>query len=249
MARNAWDHGKVPNKSEYSCNYRFTVECSDSFTSRGQGSGGPYFGNAVPLAGPEPTFEMADGWLNLYPTGGWTRALPLFCFSGFEEQAAAMNPPYEMRNLQSYGIHIGEALQRVMQVGDTLHLTCNQAGDFSYRLKRNGEEIFRAGAVSQRDEGGPASIWQEINRELRPMPDKWPVVARINGQVFRLSDGGDAHVPPYYVFLARSTLNFSGIGLIPDQAVCASGKLRGLTRDLIRDAAQRLTPRRYTRIL
>ena len=249
MARNAWDHGKAPNKSEFSCNYRFTVEAADSFTSHGQGSGSAYFGNAEPLAGPEPAFEMSDGWLTLNPTNGWTRSLPLFFFSGYEDQINSMNPPYEMRNLQSFGIHVGDALQRVIQTGDTLHLTRNQAGDFSYRLKRNGEEVLRAGAVSQRDEGGPASIWQEIDREMRPMPEKWPVLARINGQVFRLSDGAEAHVHPYYIFLARSSLNFGGIGLIPNQAVCAAGKLRGLTRDLIRDAALCLTSRHYIRIL
>src|SRR5579863_9260709 len=115
MARNAWDHGKVPNKSEFSCNYQFTVENR----WRGQGSGGPYFGDKEPLAGPKPRFELVDGWLTLYPTDGWTRSLPLFFFAGFEEQIANMNPPYEMRDLQSYGIHIGDPLQRAMRAGDT----------------------------------------------------------------------------------------------------------------------------------
>jgi hypothetical protein len=245
MARNAWEHGKVPNKSEFSCNYQFTVESN----STGQGSGGPYFGNKEPLAGPKPRFELAGGWMTLYPTGGWTRSLPLFFFAGFEEQAVNMNPPYEMRDLQSYGIHIGDPLQRAMRAGDTLNLTRNQAGDFSYRLVRDGEEILRAGAVSQRDEGGPVAIWQEIDREKKPPAEKWTVTARLKDLIFQLTDGEDAQVDPYYVFLARSTLNWSGIGFIADQAVCAAGRLGELTTELIRDAASQLTSRRHTRIL
>lgn len=47
----------------------------------GEGSGQAYFGKGEGIVGPKPRFEWRAGWLNLFPSGGWTQCLPVRWFS------------------------------------------------------------------------------------------------------------------------------------------------------------------------
>ena len=268
MAKNALDYGTSPRQPNFTCQYEFTVQdCPDQTSPapswRGQGDGGAYFGGTEGLLGRRPGFELGAGWLTLFPIDGWTRTFPLFFFTGYEQP---MDPPYEMRGLKSYAVHIGEALQNALRPGDTFTFSCNTAGDYSYRLVRGSEQILRAGAVDPRDEGGSVAVWQEYDKTPNPkagqLKKQFPsrpvaewiqkikpyVTVRMKDQVFHLIDGQDAHVDPHYAFLARTTLNLSGIAFIPHQAVFCAGNLGPLTRELIRDAAHQLI-KPQTRIL
>jgi hypothetical protein len=196
--------------------------------SSGHGSGGADFGETEGLVGPKPRFELSVGWLTLFPTDGWTQSLPLFCFEGFVN----LDMP-QMRDLKSYSLYVGEALQNTMRVADTFRFSLNRACEFSYSVARNSDTILRAGSVSKLDDGGRIAVWQERDRPY--------VTARINDRVFHLVDGQDAEIDPHYVFLARLTQPRRGIGFIPPQAVCSAGDLNLLRKELIRDAAHQLT--------
>jgi hypothetical protein len=260
-------HGTIPHPSNLTCMYEFTVEASHvrqeagSFailTWSGQGCGGAYFGKTEGLVGPRPRFELCAGWLTLFPTEGWTQSLPLFSFSGFEQIFEQPDARRQMRDLKSYEVYIGEALQNALRIGDTFAFSRNVAGDFSYHLARDCGPILRAGSASRVDEGGPVAIWQEFERHPNPnvgeLRKRFPttrvaewidvrkpyITARVNEQVFHLVDGEDAQDDPYYLFLARSTQKGRGIGIILPQAVCSAGHLAELRKELIRDAAHQL---------
>jgi hypothetical protein len=217
------------------------------------------------LAGPNPKFELCGGWLTLLPTEGWTQALPVHWFS--DARARLADYPHGMRNLKSFSIYVGEALQNAMRAGDTLRFSRNHMGDFSYRLEKNGEMICSAGGLV--NEGGPVALWQEFDSVPNPsvgqatgrisvlrrlsVAEQINVVrpyvsVRVNDQVSHLLDGEDAFVDPHYVFLARSNYSenpLHGLDGHYAPAVYGAGRIgdlrKELTKELIKIAAHQLT--------
>ena len=57
----------------------------------------------------------------------------------------------EMRTLKSFSLDVGEALQDVVQPGDTLGFSRNEMRDFSYRLAENCKMILSAGHELDKD--------------------------------------------------------------------------------------------------
>jgi len=268
-----------PIGASCTCEYEFTVResaplhaGSPNRTSAippdlcwtGRGSGGAYVGKAEGLVGPKPDFEICAGWLTLLPADGWTQSLPLALFSGQDSLATYDRMP--QRDLKSFSVYIGEALARVMQAGDTLRVSRDQAGDFTYSLARKSQAILTAGSVESLDRGGAVAAWQEWDNRANPIFEKQKklyhpgtriaeffqvakphVNVRILSQEFHLDVGQDAYLDPYYVFVAR--LHYAGgIGTVASRAIYASGRLSDIGRELIGDAAQLLI-RPATRML
>lgn len=69
--------------------------------------------------------------------------------------------------------------------------------------------------------------------------DKPYVTARIQEQQFHLSDGQEAQIDPYYVFLARSNQRSPVFGSTP-RAIHSAGRLDLLSKDQIIEAAHSL---------
>jgi hypothetical protein len=68
------------------------------------------------------------------------------------------------------------------------------------------------------------------------------VTARIQEQQFHLSDGEEAQIDPYYVFLARSNEKVPAIAFeFTPRAVHCAGHLDVASKDQILEAATRLT--------
>jgi hypothetical protein len=225
--------------------------------------------HAEGLVGPKPHFELCSGWLTLLPTEGWTQPLPLRMFSDAEVPGPGNH--HEKRNLKSFSFYVGEALQKVLRASDTLGVSRNETGAFSYSLERKCELILIAGCVV--DEDGPVALWQEYDSEPNPnagqsLPGRpnfrfaerislvRPYVSvSVNDQVFHLLEGQDLYIDPYYVFLARSNYNNKGLHLLDGHhapAVYSAGRIgelqKELTKELVRNASQQLTAS-MTRIL
>jgi hypothetical protein len=66
-----------------------------------------------------------------------------FCFSGFEQ----LEHMPKMRDLKSFAVYLGEALENALRVGDTLWVTRNRAGDSSYRVPILPEQARSAEAM------------------------------------------------------------------------------------------------------
>jgi len=218
------------------------------------------------LVGPKPKFELCAGWLTLLPTEEWTQALPVRWFS--DAEVLSPSNRHATRKLKSFSLYVGDALQNVLQAGDTLRFSRNELGAFSYRLEWNCEVILSAGRVV--DEGGPVTLWQEYDSKPNPNAGQTilgrPVAERINvirpyvsvrldDQVFHLLAGQDAYVDPHYVFLERSNYHDKGSHLMDgynSPAVYAAGSIgelqKGLTKEHIKNAAHQLTAPK-TRIL
>ena len=213
------------------------------------------------LVGPKPKFELCAGWLTLLPTEGWTQPLPVPMFSDGEVHGPGHRQ--QKRNLKSFSIYVGEALQNVLRASDTLRFSRNETGAFSYHLARKCGVILSAGYVV--DEGGPVALWQEYDSEPNPnagrsVPERPDVrfaeriiVTRpyvsvsVNDQVFHLLEGQDLYIDPYYVFLARSNYNDKGLHLLDGHhasAVYSAGRIgeleKELTKELVRNASHQL---------
>jgi hypothetical protein len=175
--------------------------------------------DAEGLVGPKPTFELCAGWLTLLPTEEWTQSLSVRWFSDAEKppldqgQEAMLaffrHRINEKRNLKSFSLYVGDTLQNVLRVGDTLRFSRNELGALSYFLERNREVILSAGRLI--DEGGPVALWQEYDSRPnpnagqkirgRPVAEHIRVIrpyvsARVHDQVFHLVAGQDAYVDP-----------------------------------------------------
>lgn len=218
------------------------------------------------LVGRNPRFELCSGWLTLLPSDGWTQPLPVRWFSDLD--TGWPNNGNETRNLKSFSLYVGTALQNVLTVGDKLSFSRNQLGDIRYRVERNGELILSAGSMV--NSGGPVALWQESDMAPNPnagqtigrlrTAEQIPVIrpyvtVRLNDRIFHLLAGDDAYDDPYYLFLARSNYDHRGFHLMPGHnalARYAAGRLdeslNGLTKQLISDAARELTATK-TRIL
>jgi hypothetical protein len=231
------------------------------------------------LVGAEPKFELCAGWLTLLPAEGWTQSLPVRWFSdaevlrptrdqGQEAFDSFLRRLNERRNLKLFSLYVGETLQNILRIGDTLRFSRNERGAFTYLVvESNGEVVLSAGGLI--NGGGPVALWQEYDSVPNPnagqiihgirVAEQIPVIRPyvsviVNDQVFHLLAGQDLYVDPYYVFLARS--NYHGMSehlllgfSLP--AVHAAGRIgtlrKKLTRDLIRNAAHELTkPRTRT---
>jgi hypothetical protein len=204
--------------------------------------------------------------LTLLPTEGWTQPLPVHCFS--DVQVLCPGNRDEKRNLKSFSLYVGDALQNVLRASDTLRFLRNEAGAFSYRLERNCEVILSAGYLV--DAGGSVALWQEYDSVPnpnagqtiagRPVAERINVVrpyvsVRVNDQVFHLLPGQDVYVDPHYVFLARSNYHNKGLHMMfgyNSPAVYAAGSMselrKELTKEVIKNAAHQLTASK-TRIL
>lgn len=197
------------------------------------------------MVGPKPRFELCAGWLTLLPTDGWTQSLR------FRDQE---------RNLTSYSVFAGEAPENALRIGDEFKFSRDANGDFLYSVRRSSETVLTAGSVGRHDEGGPVAVWQEydslpnpnaeaLKKQLPGLPvaerlyvPRSYVSARIKDQMFHLLDGGEVHVDPYYVFLARSNKNVPAFALeFTPRAVHSAGRLDALGKELIIDAARQLT--------
>jgi hypothetical protein len=164
------------------------------------------------------------------------------------------------RDLSSYSVFVGEALGKVLHLGDQLNFSRDGNGHFRYCVLRNSEMVFSAGSVGRADDGGPFAVWQEY--ESRPNPNanapRWEgfrnlpgpakieirksyVNARIKDRVFQLIDGQEAHIDPFYVFLARSNNNVPAIAFeFFPRAVHAAGCVDPAGKELIIDAALKM---------
>jgi hypothetical protein len=168
---------------------------------------------------------------------------------------------YGMRDIASFSLCVGGALERVLQVGDELKFSGDAGGDFYYAVLRNSQMIFSAGSVIPADSGEDFAVWQEYDRfpnssaleaKLKHhagMPiAEWIdvhrpyVTVRVKDQLFRLLDGEALHIDRYYAFLARSNRNVPAISLdFTPRAVHAAGCLDGIDKESIVAAAQQLT--------
>ena len=172
------------------------------------------------------------------------------------------------RKLVSYSLFVGEALDKALQIGDELFFLRDLGGRFGYWVERNGELTFSAGTAHRPDRGGPFAVWQEYDTYLNPNADKLKeqykhqpsvriaesfdvhkpyVSVRIKEKNFRLLDEQDAHVHPFYAFLARANQPCLTFEFEP-MAVHAAGRLDQVEKELIIDAAYQLTEPR-TRLL
>jgi hypothetical protein len=164
-----------------------------------------------------------------------------------------------IRDVASYSVFSGEALENVFRIGDEFRFSRDGNGDFYCSVRRNSETVFSAGSVGWMDYGGPIEIWQEHDRHPNPnvealrkrMPNvrvaeffdvhRPYVTVRLKGQTFQLLDGQEVFEDPYYVFLARSNRNVPHLAYeFTPRAVHSAGRLDLLDRDLIIDAARRL---------
>ena len=232
--------------------------------------------DAEGLVGAKPKFELCAGWLTLLPAEGWTQSLPVRWFSDAEvlrqnrDQGQEAFGSYlwclnERRNLKSFSLYVGETLQSILRIGDTLRFSRNERGVSSYLLvDSNGEVLLGAGGLT--NGGGPVALWQEYDSVRNPnagqivhglqVAEQIPLIrpyvsVRVNDQLFHLLAEQDACVDPYYVFLARSNYHEMGLHLLPGfnlPAIYAAGRIgtprEKLTKQLIRSAAHELTKSR-----
>ena len=172
--------------------------------------------------------------------------------------AAALRRRGLTRDLASFGVFVGEALENALRVGDRLRFADAGNLNFGYRVMRNSEMVLGAGSVGIVDDGGPMAVWQEFDRHPNPHAEavrknsphlpiaEWidvhkPYVSvRIQDRKFCLLDGQEARIDPYYVFLARACKK-SFDGDRSARAVYAAGRLDVLGKELIIDAARQLT--------
>jgi len=162
------------------------------------------------------------------------------------------------RDLGSYSLFVGDALEKVLRIDDQLRFSRGFSGEFTYSVKRSSETVFSAGAVAGSDEGGPFGIWQspeaypqwdekltnarpssfelvqEQMRQLQEFADahKVYVSVRINKQSFRLVDEQGVRVDRYYVFLARTNPIMVPLGS-SEHAVHAAGDIDALRKALV----------------
>jgi hypothetical protein len=163
------------------------------------------------------------------------------------------------RDLASYSVFVGEALGRVLRIGDEFRFSHNGYGYFCYSAVRKAETVFSAGSVRGVDGGGPLAVWQEYDRHPNPdveavkkLSPNLPVAewidvqrsyvsVRIKDQMFRLFDGEEALIEPYFVFLARSRKTLTSLPPFDIEAVHCAGRLGPLGKELFIDAARQLT--------
>lgn len=122
-------------------------------------------------------------------------------------------------------------MQGVMHLGDSLRYSRGPNFDFHYSLVRASEAMLAAGTVDALDRGGPVAVWESHVAHVN---------VRVNDQMFQLVDGESVQVDPYYVFLARTSPVVRPLGPGP-RAVHSFGRTDVLARELIIDAADRLT--------
>ena len=78
------------------------------------------------------------------------------------------------RDLASYGVLVGEPLERMLRIDDELKFSSDSWGNFAYSVRRTSETLFSVGSVGPIDEGGPFAVWQapEAYAEYRAEYDK-----------------------------------------------------------------------------
>src|SRR5580658_2050232 len=167
------------------------------------------------------------------------------------------NNRHETRNLKSFSLYVGGALQNVLRVGDALRFSRDQLGALRYGVERDSELILSAGRTI--NTGGPVALWQESDMVPNPgagktigrMPiaERIPLIRpyvsiRLKDRIFHLFSGDEASENPYYLFLARANYHHQGLHMLDGQgpmAVYAAGwlglPLNGLTKQLVREAA------------
>lgn len=164
------------------------------------------------------------------------------------------------RDFASFSLFVGDTLSSALRTHDELKYSRNGSGDFHYSVERNSETVCSAGSVGWSDPGGSMAVWQEYDRHPNPNAEKlkeqhptfrvaeWIdvhkpyVTARIQEQQFHLSDGEEAQIDPYYVFLARSNQKVPAIAFeFTPRAVYCAGDLDVVSNDQIIEAANRLT--------
>lgn len=64
------------------------------------------------------------------------------------------------RDLASYGVLVGEALERMLRIDDELEFSSDSWRNFAYSVRRTSETLFSVGSVGPIDEGGPFAVWQ-----------------------------------------------------------------------------------------
>ncbi len=242
--------------------YQFAVEFHSSHCWSGPGAGQAFFGNAEGIVGPRPRFELRAGWLTLFPTDGWTQSLPTRVFSDVERSpqgSRRLAAAARRRDLASYALFVGDALGKVLRIGDQLQFYRNGNGDFCYTALRDSDITFSAGSVGRVEHNGPIAVWQECDRHFNPnaagLKEKYPdmpvaesievhrphVTVRVKDQIFHLLDGEEVRVDKYYVFLARSNQKVPAIAFeFRPRAVHAAGFVGELGKEPIIDAARQL---------
>jgi hypothetical protein len=254
----------------FCCRFEVTVGAENC---GGEGRGFDAFGNREGVAGPNPRFELRAGWLTMFPSEGWIKPLALYEFSDDTRSKPALpdfaswwkrqrEPPDSIamarekaemeerlnynratRNLTSYSLFVGGALQHVLQTGDQLTFAYDGFEGFQYFVERSMETVFAAGPVPGIDAGKTVAVWQETDDPTLMKVRRPYISVRIGNRTFQLIDGQEAHSDPYYVFVARSNNHVPEgffLGHVP-RAIHAAGSLRYLPRELIADAAQQLT--------
>jgi hypothetical protein len=173
---------------------------------------------------------------------------------------AHVPPPW--RELKSWALFVGDALESALSPGDALEVWRDGNRDVSYRAQRSQETILAAGAPNWEDDRGTCAVWQESDRHPNPFenqptskpvhshkrsPAEWIrvhktfVTARLKEEVFHLDDGNEASIAPYYVFLARSNKAVPVIAFkFFPRAVYSVGRSDLIEKGMIKDAAVRL---------
>jgi hypothetical protein len=169
------------------------------------------------------------------------------------------------RDFASFSLFVGDSLSSALRSGDELEYSRDGSGDFRYSVERNSETVFRTGTVSRSDAGGPMAVWQEYDAHRNPnakgMRKQFPtlrvaewidvykpyVTARIQQRQFRMLDGQEALIDPYYIFLARSNLKVRATAFeFTPRAVHSAGRLDLLCKDQMIQAAHKLISRQVS---
>jgi hypothetical protein len=224
----------------------------------GSGEGRTVFGKREGLVGPKPTVKLCCGALTLMPSAGFERRFPIRWFS--DHTSRELDYSSDRRVLTSFSVSVGDALDNLLRVGDTLTFSRDGNGDFRYSVTRDSEMIFIVGSVPPEDAGGPFAVFQVHDYHPNPNAEKlkrdypmWRVAeeipvhrayvsVRVNDQLFHLYDQSSVDVPPYFIFLARSNRRVPIISFeFTPRAVHAAGDTSLLSKDWIIDAAMQQT--------
>ena len=200
------------------------------------------------------TEGLSGAWFTLMPTRAFERAFPA--------PAPRFSNDYSStkRDLSSFSVLVGQALDKLLRVGDRLRIERDANGDFRYAVARDSEAILSVGSVAAADTEGAFGVWQEHDSYPNPNAEqlkrKFPqfsvaaeisvhreyVTARVNDQTFRLDDNDEVDVPPYFIFLARSNKNVPVPSFeFTPRAVHGAGRMDLLGKEWITAAAQQQT--------
>jgi len=240
----------------FTFNYRFAVSSQNPFWS-GQGEGNACYGNVDRLVGPRPRFELQAGWLTLFPTEGRTQSVLTREFSDVER------PPLEPAREAAMYAAAAESREAYKEAEEIAAKTCDRRdiAGFTEAIIEAMPHVHRRLGITRDVASYALLVGEGLGTVLQigdtlefvrngngdfPERAQWPGVTpevhvRVKGQMFRLLNGQEVYIDPYYVPWARG--NTSAIGFeFAARAVYAAGRLDpGIQKELFIDAARQLT--------